>query len=111
MFIQEYGGYIADITRTWPVNGKFTEAQKDLYEAILKVQRTCISLCRQRANVSLDKLHEIAENGLKEQLKQLGFDVSGTVWPKAHSSWPSKAYSLAGDGDFVPTSPRPLHWT
>lgn len=29
--------------------------------------------------MSLDKLHGIAENGLREQLKQLGFDVSGKV--------------------------------
>jgi len=29
--------------------------------------------------VSLDRLHTIAENGLKDQLQQLGFDVSGNV--------------------------------
>jgi intermediate cleaving peptidase 55 len=33
----------------------------------------------ENANLSLDKLHSIAEDGLREQLKQLGFDVSGTV--------------------------------
>jgi intermediate cleaving peptidase 55 len=72
-----YGGYIADITRTWPVNGKFSDPQRDLYEAVLKVQRSCIALCRESANVSLDKLHEIAENRLKDQLEQIGFDMSG----------------------------------
>lgn len=76
---QEYGGYITDITRSWPVSGKFSGPQKDLYEAILKVQRSCVALCRENANLSLDKLHSIAEDGLKDQLKQLGFDVSGTV--------------------------------
>jgi len=75
----EYGGYITDITRTWPVNGKFSPAQKDLYQAVLNVQRTCVALCRETANVSLDKLHHIAEHGLKDQLKQLGFDLSGTA--------------------------------
>ena len=75
----EYGGYIADITRTWPVSGKFSAAQKDLYEAILDVQRSCVTLCRQDAHLTLDKLHEIAEKGLREQVKQLGFDVSGNV--------------------------------
>ena len=72
-----YGGYIADITRCWPVNGKFSPPQRDLYEAVLKVQRSCIALCRESANLSLDKLHEIAENGLKDQLGQIGFDMSG----------------------------------
>ncbi|MCJ1364494.1 hypothetical protein MMC16_003605 [Acarospora aff. strigata] len=75
----EYGGYITDITRCWPVSGKFSGPQKDLYEAILNVQRSCVALCRENANVSLDKLHEIAENGLREELTQLGFDVSGTA--------------------------------
>ncbi|KAI9745379.1 MAG: DEAH-box RNA helicase prp16, partial [Chaenotheca gracillima] len=75
----EYGGYITDITRTWPVNGKFSPAQKELYEAVLGVQRSCISLCRQDANVSLDKLNSIAESGLKDALSQLGFDLSGKV--------------------------------
>ncbi|GAB7349342.1 hypothetical protein MBLNU459_g8476t2 [Dothideomycetes sp. NU459] len=72
----EYGGYITDITRTWPVNGKFSDAQRDLYEMILRVQRSSVSLCREDANVSLDRLHRITENGLREGLKALGFDMS-----------------------------------
>ncbi|KAK5936735.1 aminopeptidase [Knufia obscura] len=31
------GGYISDITRTWPVKGKFSAAQRDLYQAVLNV--------------------------------------------------------------------------
>ncbi|KAI9726689.1 MAG: hypothetical protein M1834_008954 [Cirrosporium novae-zelandiae] len=73
----EYGGYITDITRTWPINGRFSAAQKDLYEAILKVQRSCVSMSRVSANISLDKLHNIAETSLKNELKHLGFDMSG----------------------------------
>lgn len=77
---QEYGGYIADITRTWPVNGKFTGPQRDLYTAVLNVHRTCVALCHENANLSLDRLHGIAEKGLKDQLQQIGFDMSGDVW-------------------------------
>ncbi|EKD15218.1 putative xaa-pro dipeptidase [Drepanopeziza brunnea f. sp. 'multigermtubi' MB_m1] len=73
----EYGGYIADITRSWPINGRFSDAQKDLYEAILRVQRSSVSLCRESANMTLDKIHEVTEHGLKEALKQLGFDMKG----------------------------------
>ncbi|KAJ5090147.1 hypothetical protein N7532_008831 [Penicillium argentinense] len=75
----ELGGYISDITRTWPVNGKFTDPQRELYSAVLNVHRTCLALCRESANLSLDQLHNIAENGLKEQLKQLGFDLPGSA--------------------------------
>ncbi|KAI1478084.1 Creatinase/aminopeptidase [Daldinia eschscholtzii] len=73
----EYGTYITDITRTWPVSGKFNQAQKDLYNAVLRAQRSSISLCRASANVTLDKLHQITENALRDQLQQLGFDLSG----------------------------------
>jgi intermediate cleaving peptidase 55 len=75
----EYGGYITDITRTWPVNGRFTDAQRDLYDMILKVQRSLVSLCREDADVSLDKLHRITETGLRDGLKSLGFDMEGNV--------------------------------
>lgn len=70
------GGYISDITRTWPVKGKFSAAQKDLYQAVLNAQKSLVSMCRGDINVSLDKLHSIAENLLTEQLKQIGFDMS-----------------------------------
>ncbi|OZJ02425.1 hypothetical protein BZG36_04831, partial [Bifiguratus adelaidae] len=38
----EYAGYASDITRTWPVNGTFSPAQKQLYQAVLNVQKKCI---------------------------------------------------------------------
>jgi Xaa-Pro aminopeptidase len=34
----EYGMYSSDVTRTFPVSGKFTSPQKDVYEEVLKVQ-------------------------------------------------------------------------
>jgi len=38
----EYQYYASDITRTFPVNGRFTPAQKELYELVLKAQLTAI---------------------------------------------------------------------
>lgn len=73
----EYGTYITDITRTWPNNGKFTAPQKDLYEAVLSAQRQSVSLCRENAGITLDKLHSVTETALRENLRQLGFDVGG----------------------------------
>lgn len=72
----EYGHYVTDITRTWPVNGKFSPAQKDLYKTLLAVQRSCVSLCRADANMSLDQLHNVALKTLEGGLKDLGFDMS-----------------------------------
>ncbi|KAK4506905.1 hypothetical protein PRZ48_000638 [Zasmidium cellare] len=78
----EYGGYITDITRTWPVNGRFTDAQRDMYNMILAVQKSCVSMCREDADVTLDKLHRICEDGLREGLKSLGFNVAGDALDK-----------------------------
>jgi len=40
----EYNMFSSDITRTWPVNGKFTAAQRDLYNTVLDVQKKCIAV-------------------------------------------------------------------
>lgn len=61
------------------MNGKFSDPQRDLYNAVLNVHRSCVSLCREDAGLSLDRLHSVAETGLRDQLIQLGFDVSGGV--------------------------------
>ncbi|KAM0464077.1 hypothetical protein ACHAO4_000804 [Trichoderma viride] len=69
----QYGTYITDISRTWPASGKFTPAQRDLYEAVLKVQRTSVALCRESARLSLEDIHGITARGLVDQLKSIGF--------------------------------------
>lgn len=42
----EYDGYASDITRTFPVNGKFTAEQKDLYDVVLDAQIAAIDKAR-----------------------------------------------------------------
>ena len=42
----ELDGYAADITRTFPVNGKFSAAQKDVYEMVLTAQFAAIAASR-----------------------------------------------------------------
>ncbi|KAK6595847.1 metallopeptidase family M24 [Botrytis cinerea] len=106
----QYGGYITDITRTWPINGKFTDAQKDLYEALLKVQRSSVALCRGSSNMTLDKIHAVTRNGLTDQLKQLGFDMSGNA---IDTLFPHHGRTLYYDraGVYVPNDERwPAHF-
>lgn len=45
-FGAEYGGYASDLTRTVPVNGRFTSRQRAVYEAVLRVQRQAIDMLR-----------------------------------------------------------------
>lgn len=42
----EYNCYNADITRTFPVNGKFTERQKEVYNAVLSVNEEVIKMIK-----------------------------------------------------------------
>uniref|UniRef100_A0A9J8BJC5 X-prolyl aminopeptidase 3, mitochondrial n=1 Tax=Cyprinus carpio carpio TaxID=630221 RepID=A0A9J8BJC5_CYPCA len=72
----EYFGYVSDITRTWPVNGKFSPAQRELYEAVLEVQLSCLSQCN--PGVSLDYIYSTMLTLLARQLKELGIVPQGT---------------------------------
>lgn len=42
----EYEGYASDITRTFPVNGRFTPEQKVIYNIVLKAQETCLAIIK-----------------------------------------------------------------
>lgn len=83
----QLGGYCADISRTWPVNGKFTDAQADLYQALLNVQRKSIAMCTESANVSINELHFKSVTWLTEELRNIGFqglneyDVMNVLYP------------------------------
>ncbi|MBE7490913.1 MAG: aminopeptidase P N-terminal domain-containing protein [Planctomycetes bacterium] len=66
----EYGFYSADITRTWPVNGKFSEPQAEVYNWVLKAQLEAIKLCR--PGVSYRDAHNRAVEVLTEGMVAMG---------------------------------------
>ncbi len=43
----EYRGYAADITRTFPISGRFTPEQRTIYELVLMAQKEAIKKCRE----------------------------------------------------------------
>jgi intermediate cleaving peptidase 55 len=73
----EYGGYVADITRTWPIDATFSPAQREIYTMLLATQKSVVAMCKESAGLSLDRLHRITDNMLRDGLRDLGFDVSG----------------------------------
>ncbi|MET0751746.1 MAG: aminopeptidase P N-terminal domain-containing protein [Pyrinomonadaceae bacterium] len=66
----EYKGYASDITRTFPVNGKFTEAQRDVYDIVLDVQEKCIEATKTGNTVK--SRQELSIELLTEGMKKLG---------------------------------------
>ena len=66
----EYNGYAADITRSWPINGKFTVAQKEIYQLVLNAQLAAIDECR--VGRAYNAPHEAARTVLAEGLIELG---------------------------------------
>jgi Xaa-Pro aminopeptidase len=65
-----YGYYNADITRTFPVGGKFTPEQKALYEIVLEAQKQAIAQVQPGNPYS--SVHDTAVRVLTEGLVQLG---------------------------------------
>ena len=72
----ELDGYASDVTRTYPVNSKFSPAQRELYELVLDAQSAAIAATRPGA--SWNAPHEAAVNVLAAGFVRLGL-CQGTV--------------------------------
>jgi Xaa-Pro aminopeptidase len=78
--------YASDITRTYPVSGKFTEKQRDIYQIVLDSQEKAISMIR--AGVKNKDIHIYAAEVIASGLKDLGFlkgNLSDIVQNGAHA--------------------------
>jgi Xaa-Pro aminopeptidase len=67
-FGAEYGGYCADLTRTVPVNGKFTKRQKEVYNACLHLHRYAASILKPGISI-VDYSEKVGEEATKQFLK------------------------------------------
>ena len=65
----EYGYYTADLTRTLPVSGRFTDRQRRLYDLVLGAQQTAIDSIR--PGISLGTLNQIARLYLRTRSSDL----------------------------------------
>lgn len=93
----ELSGYAADITRTFPINGKFTEPQKLLYQLVLDTQTTVIAAIK--PGITFAKLNEIANECLTQGLMDLAIlsgDLTQLLIDKA-----SKKYFIHGLGHWL----------
>jgi len=93
----ELSGYAADITRTFPVNGKFTEPQKILYQLVLDAKVKVIAEIK--PGITFAKLNNIANECLTKGLLDLGIlsgDLTCLINEKA-----CKKYFIHGLGHWL----------
>ncbi|HRN72668.1 MAG TPA: M24 family metallopeptidase [Ginsengibacter sp.] len=69
-FGASYGHYAADLTRTIPVNGKFTRRQKTVYNACLDLHRYCASILK--PGITIVKYHEMVGDKATELFLKIG---------------------------------------
>ncbi|HJU45320.1 MAG TPA: M24 family metallopeptidase, partial [Chitinophagaceae bacterium] len=88
-FGAEYGNYNADLSRTIPVNGKFTKRQKEVYNACLAVHNYCVSILKPGINYA-DYINKVNAE-MEKQLVRIGLisktdlknqDPANPAWKK-----------------------------
>jgi Xaa-Pro aminopeptidase len=93
----EWELYASDITRTFPINGKFSAAQREVYNAVLDVQLRVIEAIK--PSVKRDWLQKYSEELLCQKLIDLGIlhgDCNALLEAKAH-----KKYAPHGIGHWM----------
>jgi len=93
----EYQFYCADITRTFPINGKFSEPQKQIYQIVLNALDAAIAVVKPGACWS--SIYRACEIELTKGLIELGI-ISGTV-EEALDKGLHKAYSVHKTGHWL----------
>jgi Xaa-Pro aminopeptidase len=66
----EYKGYASDITRTFPINGRYSKAQREIYDLVLKAQTSCVDMVR--PGVTHEQLKQHSVEVLTEGMVELG---------------------------------------
>jgi len=66
----EYGLYTADVTRTFPVSGEFSKAQRKAYDVVLAAEEAGIAAVK--PGVTIDGLHDLVLNKLVEGMIAIG---------------------------------------
>src|SRR4030095_277996 len=66
----EFKGYASDITRTFPINGRYSKAQREIYDLVLETQVACVDMVR--PGVTHDEIKAHSVEMLTEGMGDLG---------------------------------------
>ncbi len=98
-FGAEYANYASDLTRSIPVNGKFTDRQKEVYEAVLSVMKSATAILR--PGITLNDYHQKVGEFMTEQLLKLGLITKEEV-KNQDPNWPAyKKYFMHGTSHYI----------
>lgn len=76
----EFEYYKADISRTFPVNGKFTDRQKEIYNAVLDVNEKVIAMIK--PGITMKSINDAANDMLAEKCLELGLTTKKEDYKK-----------------------------
>jgi Xaa-Pro aminopeptidase len=95
----EYANYNADMTRTIPVNGRFTKRQRQVYDAVLRVKTQATELLRPGTNIP--EYHKAVGELMTEELLELGLLDKEEV-KNQNPDWPAyKKYFMHGTSHHI----------
>ncbi|HTF06490.1 MAG TPA: aminopeptidase P N-terminal domain-containing protein [Bacteroidia bacterium] len=98
-FAAGYANYQSDLTRTIPVNGKFTKRQKNVYNAVLRVMRYAMS--RLVVGNTIQNYHREVGAAMEEELLKLRL-ITKTDIKKQNPEWPAyKKYFMHGTSHYL----------
>jgi Xaa-Pro aminopeptidase len=95
----EYGNYASDMSRTVPVNGKFSPRQADVYSAVLRVMKASMNLLR--PGVMLGEYHKKVGKLMEKELIDLGLLTAEEVKNQDPAKPAYKKYFMHGTSHFI----------
>ena len=95
----DYGNYISDMTRTFPINGKFTARQKEVYNAVLRVMNEAKKMLK--PGVLLMEYHNEVCKVMEKELVDLKLLTLDEI-KNQNPAWPAfKKYYMHGTSHFL----------
>ena len=98
-FGAEYGNYAADTTRTVPVSGKFTDRQKEVYNAVLRVMKKATLLIK--PGNTINKVNEEVNRLIEKELVNLGLAKQNEIDNKEKRDSVRMKYFMHGNSHFM----------
>jgi Xaa-Pro aminopeptidase len=98
-FGAEKNGYAADMSRTIPVNGKFSKRQAEVYNAVLKIQNKAIKIIK--PGISVKEINAQVRTWMEEELIDLGLITQKEIEKQEPDEPVVKQYYMHGTCHFM----------